>query len=136
MHERWYMALGRSKVTDEALDREVLAAEDARCKATREGDLSALKQVLDEAYTHVTGTGNVMNRQQYLDWVSATPRRHERHALSVRRYGDTAVLVGGLTNYLTEAGGGTRVIEAMVTQVAQRQDGAWRFVAFQITPKR
>lgn len=32
--------------------------------------------------------------------------------------------------------GGTRVVEAMVTQVAQRADGAWRFVAFQITPKR
>lgn len=123
-------------MTDEALDREVLEAEDARCKATRDGNLSALKQVLHESYTHVTGTGNVMNRQQYLDWVSATPRRHERHELSVRRFGDTAVLVGGLTNYLTEAGGGTRVIEAMVTQVAQRQDGAWRFVAFQITPKR
>ena len=123
-------------MTDEALDREVLEAEQARCKATREGNLDALQQVLHEGYIHVTGTGNVMNRQQYLDWVSATPRRHERHELSVRRFGDTAVLVGGLTNYLTEAGGGTRVIEAMVTQVAQRQNGAWRFVAFQITPKR
>jgi hypothetical protein len=77
-----------------------------------------------------------MNRQQYLDWVSATPRRHERHDLRVRRYGDTAVIVGGLTNHLTEPGGGIRVIEAMVTQVAFREGGAWRFVAFQITPRR
>lgn len=123
-------------MTDEALDREVVEAEHVRCKATREGNLDALKAVLHEGYTHVTGTGNVLNRQQYLDWVSATPRRHERHELNVRRFGDTAVLVGGLTNYLTEAGGGTRVIEAMVTQVARRSEGAWRFVAFQITPKR
>lgn len=123
-------------MTDEALDREVLDAEAARCKATREGDLDALRDVLHEGYTHVTGFGSVLNRQQYLDWVRERPRRHERHALSVRRYGDTAVIVGALTNYLSEAGGGTRVVEAMVTQVAQRADGVWRFVAFQITPKR
>lgn len=123
-------------MTDDALDREVLEAEEARCKATREGDLEALGRILHESYTHVTGSGSVMNRQQYLDWVSATPRRHERSGLHVRRYGDSAVIVGGLTNHLSEPGGATRVIEAMVTQVAQRQDGVWRFVAFQITPKR
>jgi hypothetical protein len=123
-------------MTDDGLDREVLEAEEARCKATREGDLEALGRILHESYTHVTGSGSVMNRQQYLDWVSATPRRHERSGLRVRRYGDSAVIVGGLTNHLSEPGGGTRVIEAMVTQVAQRQDGVWRFVAFQITPKR
>jgi hypothetical protein len=123
-------------MTDDVLDREVLEAEQARCKATREGDLEALKRVLHVDYTHVTGGASVMNRQQYLDWVSATPRRHERHDLRVRRYGDTAVIVGGLTNHLTEPGGGIRVIEAMVTQVAFREDGAWRFVAFQITPRR
>ena len=58
----------------------------------------------------MTGSGSVMNRQQYLDWVSATPRRHERHGLRVRRYGDSAVIVGGLTNHLSEPGGGTDVI--------------------------
>jgi hypothetical protein len=123
-------------MAEDAMDREVLETEAARCKATGEGDLQALKRVLHEDYAHVTGGGAVMSRQQYLDWVSATPRRHERHGLRVRRYGDTAVIIGGLTNYLSEAGGGTRVIEATVTQVAVRQDGAWRFVAFQITPKR
>jgi ketosteroid isomerase-like protein len=123
-------------MTDDALDREVLEAEAARCKATREGDLEGLKRVLHDDYTHVTGAASMMNRQQYLDWVSATPRRHERHDLRVMRYGDTAVIIGGLTNHLSEPGGGTRVIEALVTQVARRENGVWRFVAFQITPKR
>lgn len=123
-------------MSDDAMNREVLEAEEARCKATREGDLEALKRVLHEDYTHVTGSASVMNREQYLNWVRTTPRRHERHDLTVRRYGDTAVIVGGLTNHLTEAGGGTRVIETLVTQVAHREHGAWRFVAFQITPKR
>jgi hypothetical protein len=119
-----------------AAEQEVLAAEEARCTATRTGDLAGLERVLHEGYTHVTGTGNVLNRQQYLDWVRATPRRHERHGLRVRCFGDNAVIVGGLTNHLTEAGGGTRVIETVVTQVAVREGGQWRFVAFQITPKR
>jgi len=121
---------------DDALDHEVLEAEEARCKATRDGDLAALHALLHENYSHVTGSGSVMNRQQYIDWVKATPRRHERHGLRVQRYGDTAVIVGGLTNHLSEAGGGTRVIEALVTQVACREQGVWRFVAFQITPRR
>ena len=121
---------------DDASDREVLEAEEARCKATREGDLVALHALLHENYTHVTGSGSVMNRKQYIDWVQATPRRHERHDLQVKCYGDTAVIVGGLTNHLSEAGGGTRVIEALVTQVAHRERGVWRFVAFQITPRR
>jgi len=123
-------------MTDDRLDREVLEAEDARCKATSAGDLDALKRILHEDYTHVTGGASVMNREQYLAWVSATPRRHERHDMRVKRHGDTAVIIGGLTNHLSEAGGGTRVIEAMVTQVAIRQAGVWRFIAFQITPKR
>jgi hypothetical protein len=121
---------------NDALDREVLEAEETRCKATREGDLDALKRILHEDYSHVTGSGSVMNREQYIDWVKATPRRHERHGLQVKRYGDTAVIVGGLTNHLSEAGGSTRVIEALVTQVAHCEQGVWRFVAFQITPKR
>lgn len=121
---------------DDAQDREVLDVEEARCKATREGDLAALQQLLHEDYSHVTGSGSVMNRQQYIDWVKATPRRHERHDLRVKRYGDAAVIVGGLTNHLSEKDGSTRVIEALVTQVAHRERGVWRFVAFQITPRR
>ena len=122
-------------MTDDALEREVLEAEAARCRATSEGDLQALKRILHEDYSHVTGSASVMNREQYLAWVCATPRRHVRHDLRVKRYGDTAVLLGGLTNHLSDAEGGTRVIEATVTQVAVRQNGAWCFVAFQMTPK-
>ena len=73
---------------------------------------------------------------QYVDWVRETPRRHERHDLHVRCFGDAAVIVGGLTNHINAADGGTRVVQTMVTQVAHREHGTWRFVAFQITPKR
>ena len=123
-------------MADPTADHDVLAAEELRCKATREGDLDALKRVLHADYSHVTGSGSVMNREQYLEWVRAMPRRHERHDLSVRCYGHAAVLLGGLTNHLSQPDGSTRVIETMVTQTAVREAGVWRFVAFHITPKR
>jgi ketosteroid isomerase-like protein len=121
---------------DNATENEILAAEEARCAATREGDLETLKHLLHEDYTHVTGSGSMMSRDQYIDWVREMPRRHERHDLRVQRYGDTAVIVGPLTNHLSQPDGSTRVVEAVVTQVVHRENGVWRFVAFQITPKR
>lgn len=123
-------------MTDDRLKQEVIEAEQARCQATRERDLDALGRLLRDDYTHVTGRGSVMNREQYLEWVGSAPRRHERHDLQVRCYGDTAVIVGGLTNHLSDPEGNTRVIETTVTQVAVREGEAWRFVAFHITPKR
>jgi len=115
---------------------EVLAAEAARCKATREADVAALGVLLHDDYTHVTGGAGTMNRAQYLDWVVETPRRHERRELTVKRFGDTAVIWGWLDNHMTTKDGGVRLIEAYVSQVLHREDGAWRFVSMQLTPKR
>lgn len=120
---------------DEA-ERDVLAAERARCQATRDMDVQALKTLLHEDYVHVTGGADTMTRAQYLDWVVQTPRRHERLDLKVKRFGDTAIIWGKLHNHMTEKGGGVRLIEAYVSQVAHRENGAWRFVSMQLTPKR
>ncbi|MGE0544929.1 MAG: nuclear transport factor 2 family protein [Dehalococcoidia bacterium] len=123
-------------MNDDTAEKEILAAEEVRCRATREGDLETLKRLLREDYLHVTGSGSMMNRDQYIEWVREMPRRHERRDLRVRRYSDTAVIMGPLTNHLSQPDGSTRVVEAFVTQVAHREDGLWRFVAFQITPRR
>lgn len=122
-------------MSEDTIEHEVLAAEDARCKATRDADAIALRKLLHENYTHVTGTGSTMNREQYIRWVGQTKRRHERGELQVMRFGNTAVIQGPLTNHLSEPDGGTRIIEAFVTQVAHCENGEWRFVTFQITPK-
>lgn len=121
-------------MTDDVID--VLAAEDARCKATREADVDALRALLHEDYTHITGGGGTMTRAQYLDWVVETPRRHERRDLRAKRMGESAVIWGHLTNHMTERDGSIRLIEAYVSQVLQRENGAWRFVSMQLTPKR
>jgi hypothetical protein len=113
-------------------EEDVLAAEEARCKATREGDIDALRRLLHEDYTHVTGAGTFMNQQQYLDWVAAMPRRHERHGLKVRCFGDTAIICGPLTNHFGAPE--PKKYECYVTQVVHKENGKWRFRAFQITP--
>ena len=113
---------------------DILALEGDRCKATAEGDLDALKNILADDYVHVTGNGAIMNKLGYLSWVKELPRSHQRTNLNVRLYGDTAVIYGDLLNRLQTRGGET-VIETVVTQVAHRSDGKWRFVSFHITPK-
>lgn len=123
-------------MSDKTIEQEVLAAEATRCKAIELADADSMRALLHEEYTHVTGGGSTMNREQYIQWVGETPRVHERHDLTVRCFGDTAVIQGPLTNHMSTSDGGTRLIEAFVTQVVHRQEGQWRFVAFQITPVR
>ena len=112
------------------------ALEQARCDAIGAADSEALGRVLHPGYTHVTGRGGTMNRQQYIDWIGERRRRHERGELQIQRFGDTAVIHGPLTNHLSTDDGGTRLVETFVTQVAHRSNGGWRFVAFHITPIR
>jgi ketosteroid isomerase-like protein len=118
------------------IEDEVLAAEAARCAAVAAADAGAMQELLHEDYLHVTGGGATMDREQYIGWVSETKRVHERHDLVVRVFGDAAVVQGPLDNHMSTPDGGVRLIEAFVTQVVVRQHGRWRFVAFQITPKR
>lgn len=121
---------------DQATIDEVLAAEAARCAAIEAADADAMRELLDDGYVHVTGGGATMGRDQYVEWVAETRRVHERHDLAVRVFGDTAVVQGPLLNHMSTPDGGTRLIDAFVTQVLHRRDGRWRFVAFQITPRR
>lgn len=123
-------------MNDVTTEQEILAAEEARCAAVAAADAEAMRDLLHEDYTHVTGGGSTMDREQYIQWVGETPRTHVRHDLVVRCLGDTAVIHGPLDNHMATRDGGTRLIEAFVTQVVHRQDGRWQFVAFQITPKR
>ncbi len=123
-------------MTDTTTEQEVLAAEASRCDAVAHADADAMRALLADDYLHVTGGGSTMGRDQYIEWVGETTRVHVRHDLSVRCFGDVAVIQGPLDNHMSTPDGGSRLIEAFVTQVLHREDGTWRFVAFQITPKR
>lgn len=114
----------------------VLDLEARRCAAVAAGDLDGLTATLAEDYLHVYGSGTTSNRADYVAELEAGPRTHERENLAVRVYGDTAVVTGDITNTMRYPDRPVRVVQAFVTQVAVRHDGEWRFVSWQITPKR
>ena len=59
----------------------------------------------------------------------------ERGDLTIRRIGDVAIVVGPITNHLKNPDGSSRLQTGTVTQVLRlTDDGAWRFVNFQLTP--
>jgi hypothetical protein len=113
-----------------SVEQEVLAAEEARCKATFEQDVNALRQILHEDYTHVTGAGGLMNQQQYIEWVTALSRKHVRRDLKVRVVGDSALICGPLTNHFPDMD----PYDTYATQVLTKENGKWRFRAHQFTP--
>lgn len=121
-----------------ARDREaVLAAEDARQQALLRLDLDALDALTEDSLVHIHAPGLVHGKAQLLEHV-ATRQAYlgmRRRDLNVRLFGDTAVLTGELVNTLRSPDGGERTLAGVVTQVLHRgEDGAWRFVSFQMTP--
>jgi uncharacterized protein (TIGR02246 family) len=115
---------------------EVLALEERRCAAVAAGDLVGLADTLADDYLHVFGGGTTSGKGAYVAELKAGPRTHERENLNVRVYGDAAVVTGDIVNTMRYPGRPVNVVRAFVTQVAVKRDGVWRFVSWQITPKR
>jgi len=105
-----------------------------RCAAITSGDVDALTAMLSDDYVHVHMTGRVDDRAGHVGAIAARPRRTTRGELTVRTWGDLAVLTGELTNHMEMPDGGTRQMLAYCHQVAVRRDDTWRFVSVQLTP--
>ena len=114
----------------------ILDLERRRCAAIGLANLSELADVLADDYFHVMGNGTTKDKTDYIETIRNGPRVPERGGLKVRVYGDTAVMTGDILNRINTPGKEPRVIDAIVTQVAVKSGGRWRFVSFQITPKR
>ncbi len=112
---------------------EVIALEARRGDAIGTGDLAALAEVLADDYLHVLAPGRVVDKAGYVEMIRNGPRRPVRSGLTVRCYGDAAVLTGELENRIGAADDVRRVIPAFCTQVAIRTDGTWRFVSYILT---
>jgi len=119
-----------------SVEAELIALETRRGEAIGAGDLAALAEVLADDYLHVLAPGRVVDKAGYVEMVRGSPRRPVRGDLTVRVYGDAAVLTGDLTNNIGPVDDVTRVIPAYCTQVAVKADGAWRFVSYILTQKR
>ena len=107
--------------------------ESERCRALTSVDAAALSLLLADDYVHVHGNGHVDDKSGFIRGMRERPRTAERGELTIRVYGDAAVITGIQSNKFRQAG--SRVTSNFVTQVARRSSaGNWQFVSFQITP--
>lgn len=124
-------------LTDTEAVAALLELEDRRQRALIAVDLDELDDLLADDLVHIHAPGIAHDKAQLLEHT-ATRRAYlqiERGPLTVRVYGDTAVLTGQIRNRLRTAEGGERTLGGVATQVAVRSaDGRWRFVSFQMTP--
>jgi hypothetical protein len=108
----------------------LLKLEARRCAAIGSGDGAALETMLSDDYTHVHGAGNIDDRQGFIHGILSHPRTVRRGKISVRLYGEVAILLGEQVNQR----GGTET-SGILQQIAARGSAGWRFVAAQMTFK-
>lgn len=118
-----------------AVQKAIEALEKRRAAAIAASDFDALTNVLADDYLHVYGGGTTSDRAGYIDQVKKAPRVPTRGPLTIRVYGDSAVITGGLLNRIKYPDKPEALLDTVVTQVARRVGGEWKFVSFQITPK-
>jgi hypothetical protein len=128
-------------MTDAHTIAAVMESEQRRCDYIRLGDYSALGELLHPDLVHVHTRGNQDTRESYLKYVTEVIEilEVERHELSVKVYGDAAVMSGvqistararrAVTTGRTEE---LVVVKTQVLQVWVHTD-RWQLVAFQAT---
>jgi ketosteroid isomerase-like protein len=118
-----------------ARQQEVVALESRRAAAIAKNDFAALTKVLSDDYIHVYGSGKAGDRASYIEQLKSGPRSYTRGPLTVRLYGDSAVVSGWLINSIRFPNKPEMTYQVMVTQVAHRVNGNWQFVSQHMTPK-
>ncbi|WP_151775334.1 YybH family protein [Streptomyces abyssomicinicus] len=124
-------------LADEATRAAILEVEERRRRALLEIDLDTLRDLYDDSLIHTHAPGLTHTKAQLLEHVAnrAPYKGAMRGELTIRVIGDVAIMTGRLTNRLGSPDGSERTVAGQVIQVLRRcEDGAWRFVSFQMTP--
>ena len=119
-----------------SLAAEISAQEDRRYAAMIAKDVAALEELLAEELVYTHSTGLVDSKRSYIDAIAARRfdyRGAKRLEENVVDHGDAA-LVTGQVEIEAVAGGQTINLNARFTVLYVRQDGSWRFAAWQSTP--
>lgn len=98
---------GDGEWCDDAAIAEVLALDQERCRAISEQEWDALSALLADDLTHSHMTGVTQDKPTHLAHVQQNPRRVERHDVTVRVYGDAAVVTGPQVNIVETDGTAT-----------------------------
>ncbi len=142
------LAASRGVVAErvEGVDREteVLAVVNAFGRAYVEADVETLETLLFEKYVHVNGrSGKVLNRGEWLEWVTSRRAGIENGELIVSDYriedvevvldGTTAIVIGVVYSSQSR-NGNTNTSGFRFSNLWLHRNGAWRRAAFHDSP--
>lgn len=99
-----------------------------RCAALVAGDAEALASLLTDDLVHIHLTGQVDDKAGYVGGVRGkySFQGIERGPLTIRLYGDVAVMTGTLSQQLmVKATGTIHNVRAIATQTWLRRNGGW-----------
>ena len=111
--------------------REVLAAEEGRCAAIAAEDWAALGAVVAEEFSYTHSTGKTEDKAAWIAGVKKRRRAVEHDRLTVRGYGDVALLSGSSVYRYAEPFRGDSHYGSVldVLQVWVRRPSGWQIVA-------
>jgi len=122
--------------TDDPRTPKIIALDEERRAAMIAEDFAALDRLLADDLVHVHAAGNADTKAQYLKMIADFCGfvAIERGPMTVRFYGDTAVLTGPMTHTVRiKPTGAVRIMMAFGTQVWAPEGDSWRQVLYQAT---
>jgi ketosteroid isomerase-like protein len=122
---------GMHAAAPDPLEAALLHAETALCAAFERGDAATLRRYMDPSFTLVNSRGEVSDYAQNVDEVARRSPRYEtfrNHDQTVRRYGDTAIVIG-ITTVKGVADATPFAADFRYTDTWLRRDGAWKIAA-------
>jgi ketosteroid isomerase-like protein len=128
-----FLALGQSR--KDKRQEELLNLEKEFAQATIKNDAEAIGRFLADDWVIIDADGGIIDRSRFLGVIKSGALTHEMMAsddVSVRIYGDTAVVVG-LTTSKGKFMGQVFTSRERATDIFVKQHGQWQCVFSQLT---
>jgi hypothetical protein len=120
-----------ANTSEQAAIDEVLKAEESRCRAIEETNWAALDGILGHDFVYTHSTGKHETKDEWVAGIKKLDRAVIRDNLSVRIFGDVALLSGTSVNRYAEPFNGDSHFGSLldVLQVWVKRAGEWQLVA-------
>lgn len=107
--------------------------EQRRSDAMEQGDVAVLDEVFAAEFQLVHGDGTLDDKRGAIEAALRVPRRVVvPRELSIRVFGDTALLTGPVTLAVV-LDGREKTVRVFMSQLARYESGRWQFVWAQVT---